>query len=189
MAKQFKTPIAPPALSTDPSGSYAGEIYWNITSGGYRVYNGSAWIDLVTTGEGGGGGGGTSALADIISSYPATSTNGTLAYNNVANRLAVYYGSQWKELAWLTEVNIDTATSIEGGTAGTVSYEYTYEGGVANTTNWSIVLDGGTAGITGVISLIDGGASGTTNFSYIIDGSGVTILDTLNLLDGGAVLL
>jgi hypothetical protein len=189
MSKRFLTPVVPPALGSDPANGIAGAIYFNTSLNKLKVYNGTVWEDLGATSDGGGGSGGTSALAEIVSQWPATSTNGTLAYSNVANRLAIYYASQWKELAWLTEVNIDTATSVEGGTAGTSSYEYLYEGGVANTTNWSIVLDGGTAGITGVVSLVEGGASGTTSFSYIIDGSGVTILDSLNLLSGGSALL
>jgi hypothetical protein len=43
MAKQFKTPIAPPALSSDPTGTVAGEIYYNTVSSALKIFNGSTW--------------------------------------------------------------------------------------------------------------------------------------------------
>ena len=43
MAKQFKTPIAPPALTSDPAGTTVGEIYYNIPEETIKVYNGTVW--------------------------------------------------------------------------------------------------------------------------------------------------
>ena len=53
MAKQFKTTIAPPALNTDPTGSYVGEIYYNTTLGALKFFNGSTW-SIIGTGSGNG---------------------------------------------------------------------------------------------------------------------------------------
>lgn len=43
MAKQFKTTIAPPSLSSDPAGTVAGEIYYSSVNGALKIYNGSIW--------------------------------------------------------------------------------------------------------------------------------------------------
>jgi len=37
-----------PTSASDPTGSSAGQIYFNTTSNIMRVYNGSAWNDAVT---------------------------------------------------------------------------------------------------------------------------------------------
>jgi hypothetical protein len=51
VARLFKTPIAPPALSSDPTGTTAGEIYYNTSSGVLKYYNGTTW-QTVGTGAG-----------------------------------------------------------------------------------------------------------------------------------------
>lgn len=43
MSRKLNTPIGLVALSADPTGTYAGESYWNTTLGVIRTYNGSVW--------------------------------------------------------------------------------------------------------------------------------------------------
>jgi hypothetical protein len=68
MAKQFKTPIAPPALSSDPTGQVAGEIYYNTVAGALKIFNGSTW-SLLTGSDGGGT---TTTSIQVLGSAPTS---------------------------------------------------------------------------------------------------------------------
>jgi hypothetical protein len=72
--------------------------------------------------------------------YPSDKNNGSLFYNIETNRLAVFYNSVWRELAYLTEV-----TSIFGGDSETTSFSNSYDGGDSFTTMFIGALDGGTS--------------------------------------------
>jgi hypothetical protein len=72
--------------------------------------------------------------------YPSDINNGSLFYNIETNRLAVFYNSVWRELAYLTEV-----TSIFGGDSETSFFSNVYDGGDSFTTIFVGALDGGTS--------------------------------------------
>ena len=72
--------------------------------------------------------------------YPSDKNNGSLFYNIETNRLAVFYNSVWRELAYLTEV-----TSIFGGDSETTFFSNSYDGGDSSTTIFVGALDGGTS--------------------------------------------
>ena len=50
MAKKFLTPVAPPALSSDPAGGVNGAIYYNTTTNSLKYYNGSSWVEIAQSG-------------------------------------------------------------------------------------------------------------------------------------------
>lgn len=70
--------------------------------------------------------------------YPSDRGNGSLFYNIETNRLAVFYGSVWRELAYLTEV-----ASVFGGDSETFSFSSVYDGGDSFTLMFVGALDGG----------------------------------------------
>jgi hypothetical protein len=136
MAKQFKTTIAPPALSADPSGTYAGEIYYNTVSGALKIFNGSTWSLL--TGSGGGGTG-TSNSFEVLESAPATPAQGRTYFDSSENTIKVYNGSVWYDVAGPKELLEHTHFAGEGGVR-TLDYGNYVEYG-----NYIVSLDGGTA--------------------------------------------
>lgn len=74
----------------------------------------------------------------LDSEYPTDKQNGTLFYNTSTNRLAVFYGSVWRELAYLTEVS-----AIFGGDSETTNFANSYDGGDSYTTMFIGFVDGG----------------------------------------------
>ena len=135
MAKQFKTTIAPPALSTDPAGTYAGEIYYNTVSGALKIFNGSTW-SLLT---GSGGGGGTSNSFEVLGSAPVSPAQGRTYFDSSENTIKVYNGSVWYDVAGPKELLEHTHFAGEGGVK-TLDYGNYVEYG-----NYIVSLDGGTA--------------------------------------------
>jgi hypothetical protein len=71
-------------------------------------------------------------------SYPSDINNGSLFYNTEINRLAIFYSSAWRELAYLTEL-----ASIFGGDSETEFFSNFYDGGDSFTTIFVGVLDNG----------------------------------------------
>jgi hypothetical protein len=71
-------------------------------------------------------------------SYPSDKGSGSLFYNTETNRLAIFYNSVWRELAYLTEVS-----SIFGGDSETAFFSNSYDGGDSSTTIFVGVLDNG----------------------------------------------
>jgi hypothetical protein len=47
MSRKFLAPIGVLARATDPTGTAAGEIYYNTTNGCYKEYDGTSWKNLV----------------------------------------------------------------------------------------------------------------------------------------------
>lgn len=45
MSRKINSPVGLVALSADPTGTYAGETYWNTTLGVIRTFNGTIWTD------------------------------------------------------------------------------------------------------------------------------------------------
>jgi len=80
------------------------------------------------------------APISIGSSYPTDKENGALFYNISTNRMAVFYDSVWRELAYITEV-----AAIFGGDAETSYFANSYDGGTASTDIFVGFVDGGTS--------------------------------------------
>jgi hypothetical protein len=135
MAKQFKTTIAPPALSTDPVGTYAGEIYYNTVSGALKIFNGSTW-SLLT---GSGGGSGTSNSFEVLATAPASPAEGRTYFDSSENTIKVYNGTIWYDVAGPKQLLEHTHFAGEGGVR-TLDYGNYVEYG-----NYIVSLDGGTA--------------------------------------------
>lgn len=152
MAKQFKTTIAPPALSADPAGTYAGEIYYNTVSGALKIFNGSVWSLL--TGSGGGGTG-TSNSFEVLAEAPSSPAQGRTYFDSSENTIKVYNGTIWYDVAGPKELLEHTHFAGEGGVR-TVDYGNYVEYG-----NYIVSLDGGSATtdytITPNDDIIDGG--------------------------------
>lgn len=84
-----------------------------------------------------------SLVDDAISfgfSYPTDKEDGSLFYNISTNRLAVFYDSVWRELAYITEV-----AAIFGGDSETTVFANSYDGGDSSTTMFIGFVDGGTS--------------------------------------------
>ena len=135
MAKQFKTTIAPPALATDPSGTYAGEIYYNTTSGALKIFNGSAW-SLLT---GSGGGSGTSNSFEVLDLPPASPAQGRTYFDSSENTVKVYNGAIWYDVAGPKEL-LDHQHYAGDGSVKSVEYGNYVEFG-----NYLVSMDGGSA--------------------------------------------
>ncbi len=135
MAKQFKTTIAPPALSTDPAGTYAGEIYYNTVSGALKIFNGSTW-SLLT---GSGGGTGTSNSFEVLASAPASPAQGRTYFDSSENTIKVYNGTIWYDVAGPKEL-LDHQHY-----AGDGSVKYVEYGNYVEFGNYLVSMDGGTA--------------------------------------------
>ena len=70
--------------------------------------------------------------------YPSDKTNGSLFYNIETNRLAIFYNSVWRELAYFTEI-----AAIFGGDSETTNFANSYDGGDSSTTIFVGAIDGG----------------------------------------------
>ncbi len=137
MAKQFKTTIAPPALATDPNGTYAGEIYYNTVSGALKIFNGSTWSLL--TGSGGGGGTGTSNSFEVLGEPPVSPAQGRTYFDSSENTVKVYNGTIWYDVAGPKEL-LDHQHY-----AGDGSVKYVEYGNYVEFGNYLVSMDGGTA--------------------------------------------
>jgi hypothetical protein len=137
MAKQFKTTIAPPALSADPAGTYAGEIYYNTVSGALKIFNGSTWSLL--TGSGGGGGTGTSNSFEVLAQAPSSPAQGRTYFDSSENTIKVYNGTIWYDVAGPKEL-IDHQHYAGEGFVRHAEYGNYVEFG-----NYIVSMDGGMA--------------------------------------------
>jgi len=150
MAKQFKTTIAPPALSSDPTGVYAGEIYYNTVSGALKIFNGSTW-SLLT------GGGGSTSTFQVLSDPPASPSQGRTYFDSSENTIKVYNGTIWYDVAGPKEL-IDHQHYAGEGLVKHADYGNYVEFG-----NYIVSMDGGTASTSYASApnddIIDGGAA------------------------------
>jgi hypothetical protein len=146
MAKQFKTTIAPPSLSSDPTGSVAGEIYYNTTVGALKIYNGSTW-SLLT-----GSGGGSSSALEVLATAPASPSQGRIYFDSAENTIKIWNGNIWYDVAGPKEMLDHQHYAGEG------LVRYTVYGGYVEDTN-VVFMDGGTSTSTFTNDIIDGGAS------------------------------
>jgi hypothetical protein len=152
MAKQFKTTIAPPALSADPAGTYAGEIYYNTVSGALKIFNGSIW-SLLT----GSGGGGASNAFEVLSGAPVSPSQGRVYFDSSENTIKVYNGNIWYDVAGPKEL-LDHQHYAGEGLVRHVDY-----GQYVDELNYIVSMDGGTASSSYASApnndIIDGGAA------------------------------
>lgn len=153
MAKQFKTTIAPPALSSDPTGSVVGEIYYNTTTGALKYFNGSTWSVIGT----GGGGSGTSNSFEVLSASPASPSQGRVYFDSSENTIKVYNGNIWYDVAGPKEL-LDHQHYAGEGLVRHVDY-----GQYVDELNYIVSMDGGTASTSYASApnndIIDGGAA------------------------------
>ena len=146
MAKQFKSTIAPPSLSSDPQGSVAGEIYYNTTVGALKIYNGSTW-SLLT-----GSGGGSSSSLEVLNTAPSSPSQGRIYFDSAENTIKIWNGNIWYDVAGPKEMLDHQHYAGEG------LVRYTVYGGYVDDTNL-VFMDGGTSTSTFTNDIIDGGAS------------------------------
>ena len=153
MAKQFKTTIAPPALSSDPVGSYVGEIYYNTSINALKFYNGSTW-SIIGTGSGGSG---TSNSFQVLAEAPALPSQGRVYFDSSENTIKVWNGNVWYDVAGPKEL-IDHQHYAGEGLVRHADYGNYVEFG-----NYIVSMDGGTASTSYASApnndIIDGGVA------------------------------
>jgi hypothetical protein len=153
VAKQFKTTIAPPALSSDPTGSVVGEIYYNTATGALKYFNGSTWSVIGT----GGGGSGTSNSFEVLATPPASPAKGRTYFDSSENTIKVYNGNIWYDVAGPKEL-LDHQHYAGEGLVRHVDY-----GQYVDELNYIVSMDGGTASTSYASApnndIIDGGAA------------------------------
>lgn len=154
MAKQFKTTIAPPALSSDPTGSVVGEIYYNTATGTLKYFNGSTWSAI---GTGTGGGSGSSNSFEVLSDAPVSPSQGRVYFDSSENTIKVYNGNIWYDVAGPKEL-LDHQHYAGEGLVRHVEY-----GQYVSDLNYIVSMDGGTASTSYASApdndIIDGGAA------------------------------
>lgn len=151
MAKQFKTPIAPPALSSDPTGSYVGEIYYNSTVNALKFFNGTTWSVIGT------GGSGTSNAFQVLADSPTSPSQGRVYFDSSEKTIKVYNGDIWYDVAGPKEL-LDHEHYAGEGLVRHVDY-----GQYLDELNYIVSMDGGTASTSYDSApnndIIDGGAA------------------------------
>lgn len=119
MSRNFLTTLRVVTLDSDPTGTSAGEVYFNSSLGVLRYFNGFSWV---TVGQ---------SLTDeyvVYSSEPPA---------------APFSGQIWVE----SDLDILTggaSLDIDGG-APTSTYSSIYDGGTPSTTTTTSTYDGGSA--------------------------------------------
>lgn len=119
---------------------------------------------------------------EIGYSYPLSNiSNGKLFYNISAGRMAIYYDSIWKELAYFDEI-----ASIDGGSSSTTEFSGTIDGGDSFTTIFVNNYDGGTLGGDSIPdSNPQGGGSSTEIFPVVFVGGDSSTTTFDETIDGG----
>ena len=138
MARKFLTPIAPPALSSDPSNGTTGSIYYNTSLNALKYYNGSAWT-VIGSGGGGGGGTGTSNALEVLSDAPSSPSQGRIYFDSTENTIKIYNGTIWYDVAGPKEL-LDHQHYAGDGLVRHVDY-----GQYVSELNYIVSMDGGTA--------------------------------------------
>jgi len=153
MAKQFKTTIAPPALSSDPTGVYAGEIYYNTVSGALKIFNGSTWSLITGSNEGAG----ASNSFEVLSTAPASPAQGRTYFDSSENTIKVYNGAIWYDVAGPKQL-LDHQHYANEGSVKNLDY-----GQYVEALGDTVSMDGGTASTSYASApnndIIDGGAA------------------------------
>ena len=154
MARKFQTPIAPPALSSDPSEAVTGAIYFNTTSSVLKFYDGTAWAAI---GTGSGGGGGTATAIQALDTAPSSPSQGTVYFDTTEQTIKTYNGNIWYDVAGPKEL-IDHQHYAGEGFVRHADYGNYVEFG-----NYIVSMDGGEASTNYSSApnndIIDGGAA------------------------------
>lgn len=145
MAKRFLTPVAPPALDSDPAGGVEGAIYFNSSTNALKFYNGTAWVELSQAG------GATAASAiRTLSSAPSSPAEGDVYFDTVDNVIRMYNGVSWSDVGGPKAI-LDHVHNYDGS-VGYVNYGtmvdtsvVSYDAGNASSTSFNDILDGGNA--------------------------------------------
>lgn len=86
MSKRFLTPVAPPALGSDPDSGVSGAIYFNTVLNKLKVYNGAAWTPI--------GGNSIEVLADD----PLVGQQGQIYFNSSQATFRGFNGAVWYDV-------------------------------------------------------------------------------------------
>jgi hypothetical protein len=145
MSKVFKSPIKPPALSTDPVGT-AGDIYFNRVSKVLRFHNGTNWENIGT------GSSGSSSSIQVLDTAPSSPLQGSVYFDTMAETIRAYNGRTWYDVAGPKEILDHTHYNDPDGTVKYVDYgtyvadtTISLNGGGAYTTTFSDIINGGNA--------------------------------------------
>ena len=151
MAKKFLTPVAPPALASDPASGVAGAIYYNTVSNVLKFYNGTTWTAVGT---------GASSSASAIQSLdtaPNSPTQGSVYFDTNEQTIKAYNGTIWYDVAGPKEL-LDHQHYAGEGLVRHVDY-----GQYVDELNYIVSMDGGTASTSYASApnndVIDGGSA------------------------------
>jgi hypothetical protein len=181
MSAKFLTPIRLISLSSNPAAGSEGELYYNSTDENLKIHNGTDWSSITSSGSSS-----SSSTVDFGFAYTTDAQNGKLFYNIQTGRLAIYYNSAWRELAFFDEV-----ASIVGGSSSTDFTESGHgemDGGDSSTTTFINVYDGGNSDLSDTYvsgESLSAGSSSTENFSLSVQGgnAGTNVFEVE--VDGG----
>jgi hypothetical protein len=151
VAKKFLTPVAPPALASDPASGVAGAIYYNTVSNVLKFYNGTTWTAVGT---------GASSSASAIQSLdtaPNSPTQGSVYFDTNEQTIKAYNGTIWYDVAGPKEL-LDHQHYAGEGLVRHVDY-----GQYVDELNYIVSMDGGTASTSYASApnndIIDGGSA------------------------------
>lgn len=116
MARRFLVPLGLLQRTSDPTGTAAGEIYYNTNTDKLRIYDGAAWADVSS---------GSGAAVTVSDTAPSTPSNEDIWFDSVNTRTYIYYNdgnsSQWVEasspVAAVGLLDGGSASSTYGGIA------------------------------------------------------------------------
>jgi hypothetical protein len=138
MTKKFLTPIAPPALATDPSVGIPGAIYYNSSTGNLRIYSGTAWQNV-------------SSGVSVLPEPPSSPDLGQLYFDTSEGTFKGYNGQVWYDVAGPKEI-LEHTHSQSTGIVEEVNYgEYVDDSrifatsGSASSSFIDTYIDGGNA--------------------------------------------
>ena len=135
LGKRFLTPVAPPALPSDPEIGVEGSIYYNTSIGALKVSDGTSWNTITS----GGGGGSSQAVSIEVRDSEPSPYMGRIYFDSSENTIRAYNGHIWYDVAGPKElidhdhytdgyvrnadygnyVEFNNLVSMDGGTAFT----------------------------------------------------------------------
>jgi len=142
MSKKFLTPIAPPALSSDPATGAVGAIYYNTSLNALRYYNGTIWTTIGVA---------EAQAASSIQALPTAPSNpavGAVYFDTQERTIKTYNGIVWYDVAGPKEILKHTHTG--SGDVDAVQFgEYVEED--------LVFANNGTSNSPFIVDFIDGG--------------------------------
>jgi hypothetical protein len=143
MSKKFLTPIAPPALSSDPAAGVVGALYYNTALNALRYYNGTIWTTIGAANAG--------EAASSIQALPTAPSNpaiGAVYFDTQERTIKTYNGIVWYDVAGPKEILKHTHTG--SGDVDAVQFgEYVEED--------LVFANNGTSNSPFIVDFIDGG--------------------------------